>query len=275
MKTGTAIGIGCGVLAVLGLGCLGVFGLLGWWGVGQIKALDQGADSFLAQLGAGEIDGAYKSAAEALRRQQTPEQFAAAVKKLGLTEFQSASWTTRKVSNAEGTMVGTIITRGGGTVPLTVNLLREGEVWRVSGLSSSAAGVVTTPGTTVLPAERPVPPEGEAQALAKRTLLDLGTAVRTGDYAALQRTLSRRWQDEVSPEKLQEILHDLADKKADLGSEAEVKPVFDRPPTIDEKGWLVLEGHYPLPDRRVTFRLKYLYEDPAWKPVGFKVDVGK
>ena len=142
MKTGTAIGIGCGVVALLGLGCLGLFGGLAWMGIGMYKDTTGAADSFLARIGSGDIPGAYQSGSSALKQQQTLEQFTASVKALGLTEYQSATWSGFNIVNDQATIDGSMTTKKGGSVVLKVTMAKEDGTWRVSGVTAPAGGVI-------------------------------------------------------------------------------------------------------------------------------------
>ena len=85
----------------------------------------------------------------------------------------------------------------------------------------------------------------------------------------------RTWQEQITPEKLREIFGDFIDKQVDISSITGVEPILTEPPEIDSNGILILQRYYPTHPARVNFRLKYLYEHPAWKLFGIQVNVGK
>lgn len=129
------------IIAVSVLGGLAVLaavivGLVFWFTGGAVDA----ADNFLALIGQQRIEEAYQSTAAGLRAQQDAASFAGAVKTIGLTRYQSASWSNREIQNNRATLEGSVTTTDGGTIPLTVTLVGEGDDWKVIGLSSPMAG---------------------------------------------------------------------------------------------------------------------------------------
>jgi hypothetical protein len=85
-------------LAVLvgGVAILGgaIIGLVFWLSGGAVEA----SDEFLALIGQEKIEEAYQSTATAFRSQQDAATFSATVRGIGLTRYQSASWTNRQIS---------------------------------------------------------------------------------------------------------------------------------------------------------------------------------
>lgn len=144
MKKGWVVG--CGVAAVLILICAGIIAGVGYWGYGVFTKITGASDAFLVKLGAGDVEGAYNSAAPGLRSQQTLAEFKAEVEKLGLTGYQASSWTGFRAENNIAIVEGSVTTKTG-TIPLTVRLVQEGSDWAVLGLSSSGAGAGVGGGT--------------------------------------------------------------------------------------------------------------------------------
>lgn len=145
--------IGCSVAGVLGLLVCGgiVFGIYSF--VMQIIALTQpvvdASDGFLGRLGQGKISEAYAATSSGFRAQQDEAAFTAAVQKLGLTDFASASWNNRKIDNNDGSVEGTVTSKQGGTTSTTVRLVYEQGAWKVAGVSYGGAEL------TSLQAEKP------------------------------------------------------------------------------------------------------------------------
>ena len=147
--------------------------------------------------------------------------------------------------------------------------MKENGVWKVIYLSAPRSGVATEqPG-------KPMPTDEESKTLALETLLAFNRAVAAKSFAGFHRQISRAWQEQISSEKLQEIFADFVDKKIDISSIKEVEPILTEPPQIDSNGIFILEGYYPRHPAKVRFRLKYLYEHPAWKLFGIQVNVEK
>lgn len=122
--------IGCGLAALVGLLACGGFIVLLF---SMTQPVVDGANDFLSLLAQDKTPEAYASAAGVLRAQGDEASFTAAVKQLGLTDYISASWTSRKIENQAGSVEGTVTTKGG-TAPAKVDLVYEQGKWRVVGL---------------------------------------------------------------------------------------------------------------------------------------------
>ena len=68
----------------------------------------------------------------------------------------------------------------------------------------------------------------------------------------------------------------FVDQNFDIASVVEkVKPNFEPPPAINSDGLLVVEGSYPIKPDKLSFVLKYLNEEGAWKLIGINVKANK
>ncbi len=260
MKKGCLIALGVAVVLIAAILVL-VFGLTR----GAVKS----ADDFLAQIGAGKIETAYEETSATLRKQQTLASFEETVKELGLTDYASVFWSNREVKNDRAHLEGSVTTKSGGKVPLTMELVKESGSWKVIFLSAPRAGVTTEQAGKTLPSD------DAAKRLALDSLLAFNQAVHNRDFSSFHQKISRLWQEQITPQKLNEVFADFIQKQIDISSIKEVDPILTEAPTIDSDGILVLEGYYPTHPSKVHFRLKYIYEHPAWKLLGIKVNVGE
>src|SRR3984893_3364444 len=113
MKKGCLIAVAAGLVLVV-LIILLAFGLTR----GAVKA----GNEFLGLIGSGKIAAAYESASATLKSQQSVGALEQAVKNLGLTDFTSASWSSRETKNDRARLEGSVKTRSGGKIPLTMEL---------------------------------------------------------------------------------------------------------------------------------------------------------
>ena len=127
--------------------------------------------------------------------------------------------------------------------------------------------------TFALAALPPTPPDAELKTLARESLLNFNQMVQTKDSTAFHQSISKLWQDQITPKKLEEVFQSFIDQKIDLTVVAKAEPAFASPPAINGDGLLVLEGTYSNAPGQIDFRLKYVYEKPAWKLFGIKVNV--
>ena len=260
MKKGCLIALAAG-LALVVIIILLAFGLTR----GAVKA---GAE-FLGLIGSGKVAAAYEKASATLKSQQTEESFEQAVKNLGLTDFASASWSSRETKNDRAHLEGSVKTRAGGKIPLTMELVKESGTWKVIYLSGPQAGISVEQGGKQLPSDE------KSKALALDSLLAFNKAVLDKSFVGFHQQISRRWQEQITPDKLKEVFNQFIETHLDISPIKEVQPVLSAAPEINSDGILVLEGYYPTHPTKVYFRLKYIYEHPAWKLFGIQVNVNQ
>ena len=261
MKKGCLIAIGA-ALALIVIIILLAFGLTR----GAVKA----GNEFLGLIGSGKIAAAYETASPTLKSQQSVGSFEQAVKNLGLTDFASASWSSRETKNDRAHLEGSVTTRSGGKIPLTLELVKESGTWKVIYLSAPQAGVSVEQGGKQLP------PDEKSKALALDSLLAFNKAVQDKSFVGFhQQIISRRWQEQITPDKLKEVFNQFIETHLDISPIKEVQPILSAAPEINSDGILVLEGYYPTHPNKVYFRLKYIYEHPAWKLFGIQVNVNQ
>ncbi len=223
------------------------------------------ADRFLALSAEGKHHEAYLSTASAFRAQQDEASFITMMGQLGLDGYASASWPSRSIVNNEATLEGSVTTRAGAVIPVTMNLIKEKGEWRVLGLTVARGGIQPDV------AGKQLPPDDELSRLVTRTLLDFNGALQARDFIAFHAKVSEFWQRQIAPEQLETAFQPLIDREVDLAAIEHVAPIFREPPALDENGMLVLEGYYPTRQARVIFELTYTYEHPQWKLFGINV----
>ncbi len=239
----------------------------------------ESADEFLDLIGAGDIGAAYAATAPAFQQQQSEASFRDAVARLGLTEYESRSWTNRSVEGAKAELSGTITTRAGDEIPLDMSLIKVAGDWRVLTLTGPAAGAfVTTPDAAPRvapppPAVSPVPEPDRLRQLALESLLALNSSVVTGDFSTFYAGISELWQGQTSPEELASAFAQFVEREIDFSAIADVEPTFDTEPEIDHEGALRIAGVYPTEGARVQFSLRYISESGVWKLLAIEVNL--
>jgi len=132
----------------------------------------------------------------------------------------------------------------------------ESGAWKLMALNVQVIPIVENTG--------PVPSEKDAKALALDSMLAFNKALQTGSFDLFYAQISKLWQKETTPAKLRVIFQPLIDTKADLSAIAKIEPVFAQKPAIED-GYLVIKGSYPMLLSKVSFTVKYVYEENAWK----------
>jgi hypothetical protein len=263
MKKGCLIALAVGFALIVGAVALVVFvfGLTS----GAVKS----GEDFLGLIGSGKIAAAYESASATLKSQQTLDSFTQSVKGLGLTDYASASWSTREVKNDRAHLEGSVKTRAGGKIPLDMDLVKESGAWKVIYLSAPQSGVTASGGG------KQIPSDDKSKALILDSLLDFNKAVKDENFDNFHANISRAWQEQITAEKLKEVFRQFIDKKLNISSIQAVDPVLSEPPQINSDGLLILKGYYPAHPLKVNFQLKYIYEHPAWKLFGIQVNANE
>lgn len=262
MNTKKALLIGCPLSALVGVAAIAGFVFL-------IFSLTRGAtdaaNRFLALSAEGKHHEAYLATAGAFRAQQDEPGFVSMIGRLGLDDYASASWPSRSVVNDEATLEGTVTTKSGGAIPITIKLIKEQGEWKVLALSGPQAGVQAAL------VGKQIPPDDELRRLTTDTLLEFNEAIQAQDFTQFHAGVSTLWQRQITPEGLKDAFRAFADQEVDIAAIGEVAPVFTEPPALDENELLVLEGYYPTHPTQVAFELKYTYEHPEWKLFGISV----
>jgi len=240
-----------------------IIGLVFWLTGGAVRS----GDAFLALLSEERIEEAYQSAATGLRSQQDAATFEAAVRAMGLTEYESASWSQRQIQNDRATLEGSVTTADGGRIPLTVELVSEADGWRVLALSSPAAGA-TIAGRESVPA---TPADGDLRALVDQTMVAFSDALQREDFGPFHQAISDQWKGQITPAGLEQAFRPLIDQGTDFANIRGLQPTLDGPAAFDENGLLVTSGFYPSEPYQAHFQLKYIYEAPGWKLFGIEV----
>ncbi len=149
-------------------------------------------------------------------------------------------------------------------VQFRLKYVSESDAWKLIGIKLNVAPA----GAAKLPSEK------EARALALDSLIALNQAVTTNDFADFYQQIAAAWQAQTTAEKLRDNFQSLIDKEADFGLIANVTPTFSKPPAINGEGILEMEGFYPTRPQQLHFKLGYLYEEPKWRLVQIKVNIG-
>ena len=120
-----------------------------------------------------------------------------------------------------------------------------------------------------------IPGDAELQEMAKTTLLDFNDAVQSADFTTFYSNISKLWQRQTSPAKLEDTFKVFIDGKNNFSAIRSKEAEFSSNPRVDDaKGFkeLVLEGKYDTSPLPTKFTLKYTPESKNWKLTGIIVD---
>jgi hypothetical protein len=269
MKKGCMIAAGIGLFFLLILVAIVMF-------VFRLTApMTEEGEKFLATLGSGSTGAAYAMTSATLQKAQTQEDFTRTVKAYGLDGFQSASWSNRNIKNDRGTLEGTVQCKSGGAVPLTLEMIKEAGTWKVLSIMGPHTGASTGPIIENEDAGPPAPAKDEAAKLATAALLAFNQAILTKSFDKFHAGISKLWREQTTPDELRGKFQTFIDKEIDIAAIETLNPDFKSAPALNDDGFLVLEGEYPVEPGKVRFKLKFISEAKVWKLVGVNVHVGE
>lgn len=225
------------------------------------------ADGFLAAAREGDMPKAYSYLSEDFQKIASQADLAAFMERQGLTDFESASWTSPSIDGDQGVLNGTLSRKSGGAVPLTLELVKGGQGWKINALEKpDTGGEAEAPSPGTLSGD-------DLIRLVRQSTLAFAQAVNAKSMSGLYQTISDTWRSQTSPEALDGFFKGFYDSGLDLTLLANMNPVFDVAPSLGGDGVLEVSGHYPTSPSRVYFHYRYVYEGPDWKLLGLTVNV--
>jgi FlaG/FlaF family flagellin (archaellin) len=236
--------------------------------------LPKTADAFFWQIAQGHTTEAYKSTAAEFQAGTSEQEFVRFLKTTSLTEYESASWSSRSIQNDRGTLEGTVTTKSGGKIPLKVELVKEDGGWKIYSLRKPKGGLTEDAETA---AEKPSPPsEDEAKRLAHETLVAFHQAVKAKDFTAFYQSLSPVWQKQTDATQLQGNFRSFIENDINLSGVISAPIQFVEAPSLGENNVLTLNGQVAeIPDKSstLTFELNYHPDEGAWKLIGIGIKI--
>lgn len=119
-----------------------------------------------------------------------------------------------------------------------------------------------------------IPSDDELQDMVKKTMLDFNSAIVKKDFNDFHGTVSKIWQKQITPEKMQESFQGFIDGQANFAEIKSMTAEWDNPAEITKStGVKTLEakGKYPTSPNKTEFELKYIAEAKEWKLIGIRV----
>lgn len=120
-----------------------------------------------------------------------------------------------------------------------------------------------------------MPSDKELDQMMAETLGDFALAVNTSNFSQFHAKLAQNLQSQTTPKKLHSSFRSFTDKGLDPVFYTQNSPTLSTPPYVQRDGVLKLEGFYPTQPLKTYFKMNYLYEDTAWKLLGFHISLKK
>ena len=227
------------------------------------------ADAFIKAAGSGDMAGArsYLTDAFQSRDVQSLESF---LKSNGLVGMQQGKWSSRHVENGRGSLEGTIVNANGGEVPVSIELVKEHDAWKLQSIDVSQPGVNAGQAATPKPE---LPDDAIKLQLLSRSMRDFALSTKQRDMDYFRSTTAAKFQQQFSSQALNETFGPFMDNSDVWLSLSNETPQATATPVIGDDGAMLLEGYYPAGSKRVAFTERYILQDDDWKLIGFSLEV--
>ena len=217
------------------------------------------ADAFFLALSAGDPAKARSYLAEDFLTSTSDEELRRFVEKSTLANYQSATWTSRSIEASRGELSGTVETRGGGSIPMSLSFVQEGGEWKILSVRNSGGAVLDDD-------EKPQPERADQGRLASETTQRFADAVARQDFTEFRGSSAALWQRQASVEELNDAFKSFSEAGVDL-RQLSGKPAITSA-DFDDDGAFVIAGTYPYGENSYLFRYRFIYEGVDWKLVG-------
>jgi len=126
-------------------------------------------------------------------------------------------------------------------------------------LSGGQAGVSAQDNTAAAQAPKPVNP-AVAEKLVKYVIIAVDQGNATGNYSVLRELGTARFQAVTSSARLSDAFANLRKIKIDMSALMMLKPVFSKPPAI-ENGQLKIAGYFATTPIRIRFTMSFAQQN--------------
>ena len=135
------------------------------------------------------------------------------------------------------------------------------------------ASPALSPASGAARVESKVPSALVQEVLIKTYLLTLNDANITGNYTVLQARLAKPFREQFDAERLKKVFKSFSEKKIDYGIIAAKPPVASSESRINNRGALILRGHFDTAQGRIGYELDFIPSEGEWKPIKLNVHV--
>ncbi|MDQ8022332.1 MAG: hypothetical protein REI94_10865 [Moraxellaceae bacterium] len=225
------------------------------------------ADEFFAAARRQDMPQARALLAHELRSKLDDDSLRALLRAQDMADVADTGWSSRAVEGSRGELVGTLESARGHSIPVRITLVKEESQWRIQHIGRDPAGI----GATAAAPQAPLPGERASEEMVKLAIHEFTVSTSERSMARFHRNISRTWQGQYSVAQLDEAYRPLFEA-GDLTVLNHHQPQIGAP-RVDERGVLVLAGHYGLAKNRVDFEQRYVMEDGQWKLLAFALDI--
>lgn len=231
------------------------------------------ADEFFAAANDGDYAEAYSLTSQQLQAQTDEAGLQEFLATNSLDKVVDSSWSSRSINNDRGELTGTVTTEGGGSIPVSIDLIYEGEEWKIIFIDVDSAGLQSSGGGTAnaAPAPMVLPSESDQEDLLFFASAGFVNALEDGDFSDWH----NQFVDSISVEELEQNFGGFQPLEADMRRLIMQGPEWDPATSLNENGQLELAGSYGNANEELRFRYIFVGEggaDPKIAFVDYEID---
>jgi len=252
--------------------------------------LTETASEFFIHVKTKHYNDAYEMLSDDFKQSTTKEQLKEFLIKNSLVDYKSADWSSRSTENSKGKLEGTITTKNGAVIPLSIDFIKYGEdEWRIYAISKDATGLQVTSTQESKPSAEKTPiiektptiDSNKAKTPSKDQILSMtkkytqifALSINAKSMSGFYDNVSNFWKKQTSVAELDKAFDAFFKAGIDFTQLEGMTPILDKEPQILKNGTLETFGHYPTSPSTVYFNYTYIYEDAQWKLIGLNVNV--
>ena len=236
------------------------------------SGLSNSADDFLQSIRAGDSAKAHGHLSQTFKKGTPVAELNQFIQQHNLIQITASNWhsynTYYKTGSAKtGTLGGDLTFANGSELPARFVLVEENDVWKIAAIR------IGQPGASASELAKAVPDPDEVKQLVQNASAAFGQAVSNRDMGTYYHTLAQDWQRETTPAELRQVFQNFLNGDFNLQWLHQATPQITGVPTLDESGWLTLQGEQLSRDATFEFKYTYVYEGLSWKVIAVDVSL--
>lgn len=256
----TVLKVLAGLVLVVALGLVAVF----YFTAGLART----ADDFFAAARAHDMKAAYTHLSKSLQHTTSEAELRTYLHKHGLDAVVATDWSSRSIQSGRGSLKGTVRTKDGGRIPVSLQLVKDDDGWKIHSLVDQPARLGAQPKAPVMPSRQ------EITSLVSGTVQLFAQSVADKNMQAFHGGIAELWRKQTSVAQLNQAFAPFFGTGTRPELFAQLKPVFTADPVIKANGLLEVTGYYPTKGKRFYFQHRYVQEAGKWKLSGLHESVG-
>jgi hypothetical protein len=251
------LGIAAGISVLVG----GIF-----WLTGDVT---KAGDDFFAAVQIDDMDAAYALLSDDFKAGTSEDELKSYLAGNALNKIKDASWGGRMMTGGVAELEGTITTEGGSKIPIKLRLIDSESGWRINAIEKESAGFKNSASGSAA-----VPPIGKQQELFRDTITVYAESLADRSMQKLWDNSAGIFRRQFNVEQLNEAYERNYRFAGDYAEISKMAPIIDDS-RIDQDGFLVIKGHYPIKPKPLYVRQSFAYEGVKWVSSGLVLQVGQ